>query len=34
MAEKNVKTYLIGIIFGTQAFLGSLIMNTSSTFEN
>ena len=34
MAGKHVRSYLIEIIFGTRAFLKSLIMNPSLTFGN
>ena len=34
MADENAKSYLIGMIFGTSEFLGSLITNPSSTFRN
>ena len=32
--EENAKSYLIGIMFGTQLFLGSLITNPNSKFRN
>ena len=34
MSDRNVKSYLIRIIFGTRAFLRSPIMNPSWKFRN
>ena len=34
MVDENAKSYLIGMIFGTREFSGSLIMNPSSNFRS
>ena len=34
MVDENAKSYLIGTIFGTRGFLGSLITNPSLKFRN
>ena len=34
MGDQNAKSYLIGIKFDTRRFIGSLIMNPSSTFRD
>ena len=34
MANKKLKTYLIGLIFDSRGFLGSLIMNPSLKIRN
>ena len=34
MADENTNIHLIGIIFGTPWFLGSLNTNLSSKFKN
>ena len=33
MADENAKSYLIGMKFSTQGFLGSLITNLNSKFR-